>query len=277
MITTHRQRDGRTVHSRGHPEGPVARPVRDGRRGRRRIRLAAVVLAGTVVPLVLDLAPATVTADTPEPHAPTVTTPAPMVGTGCGFLTYRTRRARVWTNHVRGLTDLTCREARWVWRRRPAWRDDLPYRITWSAGAVRVPNPAIATATSASSTRRYCKVTTTTKYRDWPFGNTLLSMRMEQTFGYDDTRVYPGQVLLFPDTTANGFRWHFAGIVLEQDFYSSGTNRQHTSERWSNFTSTGILGLGSVTTTLYTKIWKQANGDWATSHDEGLADCQDDD
>jgi hypothetical protein len=153
----------------------------------------------------------------------------------------------------------------------------MPYSVLRTSGAVPIPNPAIAATTSASSTRRYCKVTTTTRYRDWPFGNTLLSMRMEQTFGYDDTRVFPGPVLLFPDTTANGFRWHFAGIVLEQDFYSSGTNRQHTSERWSNFTFTGILGLGSVTTTLYTRIWAQANGDWATSHDEGLADCQDDD
>jgi hypothetical protein len=220
-----------------------------------RLRRASVGLLA--VPLMVGLAPAAVSAETPEPpeppaHAPTVSTPAPMLTTGCNFLTFRTRRERRWVNNVHRLTDLSCREARWVRRRRPAWRGEMPFSVLRTSGAVPVANPAVAESElGAAGARRYCKVWTTTRYRDWPFGNTLLSMRMEQTFGYDDTRVYPGQVLLFPDTTANGFRWHFAGIVLEQDYYSS--IRAHTSERWSNFTSTGVLGLGSVTTTLYTK------------------------
>jgi hypothetical protein len=191
----------------------------------------------------------------------------------CNHLTFHTEQARRWTNNVHRLTDLTCREARWVWTTRPAWRDDMPYSVLRTSGAIRVPSPAVAERELvAPATTRYCKVWTTTKYRDWPFGNTLLSMRMEQTFRYDGVRVYPRQALLYPDTTTNGFRWHFSGVVNAQDVYS--TIRAHTSERWSNFTSTGILGLGSVTTTLYTKIWTQANGDWATSHRDGLSECR---
>src|SRR4051812_41985419 len=75
MITSRRHRDGRTVDSRGHPDGPVARPVRDGRRDRRRMRLAAAVLAGTVV---LGAAH-TATADAPA------SSPVPANGRRCRF------------------------------------------------------------------------------------------------------------------------------------------------------------------------------------------------
>ena len=232
-------------------------------------RVAVGLLAAASV--TLGITPATAAAPSEPPPASPAATEA--VSGTCNHLTFPSARAHRWTNHVYWLTDLNCRQARWVWTRRPAWRYDMPFSVLRTSGAVRVPSPALAEGDlGAQATRKYCTVWTTTKYRDWPFGNTLLSITMVQTFGYDGFRVYPGPARLYPDTTTNGFRWHFAGVVNAQDFYP--TIYAHTSERWSNFTSTGILGLGSVTSTLYTKIWKQANGDWATSHKDGLSDCR---
>jgi hypothetical protein len=250
-------------------------------------RVGVGLLAAASLALGAAPAAAATPAEPPPSFIDTAASPAPvsagsevevsgsptMVRGTCNHLSFRTERARRWTNNVYRLTNLTCREARWVWTRRPGWRDDMPYSVLRTSGVVRLPSPAVAEGElGPHATMKFCKVWTTTKYRDWPFGNTLVSMRMEQTFGYDGLRVYPGPALLYPDTTTNGFRWHFSGVVSAQDFYSS--IRAHTSERWSNFTSTGILGLGSVTTTLYTKIWKQANGDWATTHRDGLSDCR---
>jgi hypothetical protein len=245
------------------------------------MRMLSRLAVGAV--LILGLAPVRVTAETPEPHAPAphapaVTTPALMATTGCNFPTFRTRRERRWTNHVHRLTDLRCREARWVWRRRPAWRDEMPFSVSSTSTAHRLPSPASTETGRASHTvRKWCEVTTTTRYKSspWPFTFTLFSVKMVQAFTYDGQTVAVGTPRFYPDSTANGFRWTFRGFVNRNDFYGPG-NTTHTSEAWSQFATDGVLQIGSVHALIFTKIWSQANGDWATSHDKGLADCQND-
>jgi hypothetical protein len=41
------------------------------------------------------------------------------------------------------LTDLTCHQARYVWRRQPEWRDEPPGNVARAGGAVRIANPAV--------------------------------------------------------------------------------------------------------------------------------------
>jgi hypothetical protein len=92
MVTTRRHHDGHTTHRHGRPAAPVARVPRHGRRERRRVRVAAAVLAGTVVlgvqpadavtlgatgaesPASAGLEPATVAEPTISPPAPMATT-----------------------------------------------------------------------------------------------------------------------------------------------------------------------------------------------------------
>jgi hypothetical protein len=223
-VTT-RHRDRR--NSQGRPAGPLARSTRTGRRGRRRVRVAAAVLAGTVV---LGVQPAgaesTASAEL-EPATvaePAILSPAPIAGRGCLWLPHTRPRVRRWATRVVRLTDLTCREARYVWRRQPGWRDELPGNVARAGGAVSIANPAVVSrlnATNAMQATRYCKVWTRQQYRApiIPFGNHVLwTVKMEQTFGYDNASqvTWVGPVRVWTDTTANGSRWHADGSASDR-------------------------------------------------------------
>jgi hypothetical protein len=284
-ITT-RHRERRT--SRGRPAGTLARAPHAGRRGRRRSRVAAVVVAGAVTvgatgaesTASAELEPATVA-------EPAISSRAPMARRGCLWLPHTRPRARRWATRVVRLTDLTCREARDVWRHHPGWRDEMPGNVARAGGAVRIANPALVerlNAANATQATQYCKVWTRQRYRApiIPFGNHVLwTVNLEQTFGYDNASqvTWVGPVRVWTDATANGFRWHADGAPWGNDWWVPAWMRlQHHSERFQKMTSVAIPNIGDTHSVAHVWNWKQWNGDWSTSGDHtGRAGCRDDD
>jgi hypothetical protein len=194
---------------------------------------------------------------------------------------------RRWSTRVVRLTDLTCREARYVWRHHPGWRDELPGNVVRAGGAVRIANPAVVArlnTANATLATQYCKVWTRQQYRApiIPFGNHVLwTAHLEQTFGYDNASqvTWVGPVRVWADTTANGFRWHPDGAPWGNDWWVPAWMRlQHHSERFQKMTSVAIPNIGNTHSVAHLWNWKQWNGDWSTSGDHtGLAGCRDDD
>ena len=183
-------------------------------------------------------------------------------------------------NHTR---PCTCWEARYVYRNQPSWRDDLPGNTVKTAGAFRIPSPAIAETElpEALHAPRYCTVWNLEQYRApiIPFGNHVLwSVRMEQTFAYDGFRV----VTVYPSRRTSGERTRpptgSAGTPTER---RGATTRRtpawddlkHTSDRWQKLTSTAIPSIGITHSTPYLWVSKQWNGDWAATARTGLANC----
>jgi hypothetical protein len=152
MITTRRHRDGHTTRRHGRPAAPVARSPRPGRPGRRRARVTAAVVVAGAVTVGATGAESTASAEfVPATVAePAISSPAPMARRGCLWLPHTRPRVRRWATRVVGLTDLTCREARDVWRHHPGWRDELPGNVARAGGAVRIINPAVVSRLNAA-------------------------------------------------------------------------------------------------------------------------------
>lgn len=212
--------------------------------------------------------------------AVTVSVPVLMPGRveagGCDGVSFASGAERDWVEAVYDHTDMTCGESRWVYRNRPGLRDEFPGNHVWTSWATRVPSPA---SVSAAGTE-WCRITTVEKYRApvVPFGDhVLFSFRTERTFTYNGTAVGAGSAFVDADTTANGWRWHFDGVVAAQEGYIavSGWNRyQHQTDRWGKFSTDSVAELTGVHSTLHDRIWFQANGDWATMNTAGVSDCR---
>jgi hypothetical protein len=282
MITIRRHRDGPTTRQHGGPVGTVVRRARDGRAGHRRMRLAAAVLAGSIVASV-DPIPASAAIDRVH-SGPAVTTNTPVarVTTGCNHLVFHTRWARRWTNRVHRLTALTCWQARRTFRRAPSWRDELPTRVRRAAGDRRIPNPAVAgldQPAGATASTVYCWVWTRESYRapTFPFGHhTLWSVTVGQTFAYDGHNVIAiSAPTVRPDTTRNGFRWYADGAPWGFDVWQPFWARvQHTSERWQKMGTWSIPWIGPTHSTAHLRITVRGDGTWDTE-DGGPGDCGD--
>jgi hypothetical protein len=253
------------------------------------VRLAATVAMAGAVTVGATGAESAASAE-PAPVTvvePAISSPASIVRRGCLWLPDTRPRVRRWATRVVRLTDLTCREARYVWRRHPGWRDELPGNVARAGGAVKIANPAVVSRLNAAhrtQATRYCKVWTRQQYRApiIPFGDQVLwTVHLEQTFGYDNTSqvTWVGPVRVWTDTTANGFRWHADGAPWGNDWWVPAWMRlQHHSERFQKMTSVAIPNIGNTHSVAHVWNWKQWNGDWSTSGDHtGLAGCRDDD
>jgi hypothetical protein len=284
MIIIRRHRDGHTTHHHGSPIGTVVCRPRDGRPGHRRVRLAAAMLAGTIV--LADVDPISTSAATPDgvvsPQRVTAGTPVPRVATGCNHLVFHSRRARRWTSRVHHLTDLTCWQARRVFRRAPSWRDELPNRFRHTAGDRRLPNPAVVGVdqpAGATASTVYCWVWTRERYRapTFPFGHhTLWSVTVGQTFAYDGHNIVAiSAPTVSPDTTGNGFRWFADGAPWGFDVWQPFWVRlQHTSERWQTMGTWSIPWVGPTHSTAHLRLTVRGDGSWDTE-DGGPGDCGD--
>jgi hypothetical protein len=234
--------------------------------------VAAALLAGSTLVATVDPNPALATPPSGAANTQHVTTsaPGPQVATDCNRLVFHTRRARVWTNRVHRLTDLTCRRARRVYRRAPSWRDELPTRVRRSAGDRRIPNPALVgldTPDGATANTVYCWVWSRESYRapTLPFGHhTLWSVTMGQTFAYDGHRVVTiSRPTVRPDTTGNGFRWFADGAPWGFDAWQPFWARvQHTSERWQKMGTWSIPWVGPTHSTAHLRITVRHDGAW---------------
>ena len=214
-------------NSKGDPGigAPTRGPAETRRRcpdndKRTRARAAVALLAGSMLVGNVDPTPTSAAApgNVVNSQPDTATAPLRAVATGCNHLVFHTRRERQWVNRVHRLTDLTCRQARRVYRRGPSWRDELPTRVRRAAGDRRIPNPAVVgldEPAGATSSTLYCWVWTRESYRapTFPFGHhTLWSVTVGQTFAYDGHNVIAiSAPTVRPDTTSNGFRWFADG------------------------------------------------------------------
>jgi hypothetical protein len=232
--------------------------------------VAAALLAGSM--LVGNVDPIPTSAATPgsavnSQHV-TSNAPVPSVATGCNHLVFHTRRARRWTNRVHRLTDLTCRQARRVYRRAPSWRDELPTRVRRAAGDRRIPNPAavgLHEPNGATANTVYCWVWTRERYRapTFPFGHhTLWSVTVGQTFAYDGHNVVAlSRPTVRPDTTGNGFRWFADGPPWGFDSWQPFWARvQRTSERWQKMGTWSIPWVGPTHSTAHLRITVRRDG-----------------
>jgi hypothetical protein len=212
----------------------------------------------------------------------TITQRASTVGTDIApnrlprcHIRFRSLAERRWVRHVVSSTwGITCDEARRIYRRRPDLRAKMPYSASSTSFATISPSPAATTDGGTASTHR-CTVTTIYRRKNW-VGLTLFSMRMKQTWDYNYSRVtaaYTPQ--MFPDTTTLGsVLWNFRGFAHAEDYYHDDSFRFHDSKRWSNFGGGTIGNIGDFGSTLYTKISKAYNGDWATQNKAGVPDCK---
>ena len=197
----------------------------------------------------------------------------------CTPLTFASTAEREWVQRVTSYTDnLSCSNARWIYRNQPSARDEYPGNRLITSTATKLPSPAFQEGAQAA--RQWCRITTVNRYRApiAPFGDhTLFSLRMTQEFSYDGLSVAVGPVVLDADTTANGWRWHWEGVVSASDVYfdTIRNNYQHQSDRYGKFATDGVppIGVAAVASTLRTMIWVQANGDWRTLNEDGLAGC----
>lgn len=190
---------------------------------------------------------------------------------GCS---YASTAERNWVVAVEAHSTLNCHNARWVYRKRPAQRDEYPGNHRWKSWATKLPSPA-ALGTS------WCTVTTIEKYRApiIPFGDhVLFSLRLTRTYSYNGSTVGVGAAFIDADITENALgRWHFDGIVASNDGYVLPSSRyQHRTDKFGRFSTDGIppLNIAAVSSVLHNKIWFQANGDWATMNEEGKPGCQ---
>jgi hypothetical protein len=196
----------------------------------------------------------------------------------CG-IAFKSNTERVWVQRVHRRTDLNCRQARYIYRNEPGWRDEMPGNIYKAAGANPVPNPASAPTGGTLTTTRYCRVWNLERYRApiVPFGNHVLwTVRMEQVFGYDGNRIVSiGRPRVTTDTTANGFRWFADGPPWGNDWWTPIWARiQHTSERWQKMGSWSIPQVGSTHSTAYLRITVRGDGYWEVDGKRGLPGCQ---
>jgi hypothetical protein len=204
------------------------------------------------------------------------------VASGCNHLVFHTRRERQWTNRVHRLTDLTCRQARRVFRRAPSWRDELPTHVRRAAGDRRIPNPAVVgldPLAGATANTLYCWVWTRESYRapTIPFGHhTLWSVTVGQTFAYDGHNVVAiSHPTVRPDATGNGFRWFPDGAPWGFDSWEPfWARRQHTSERWQKMGTWSIPWVGPTHSTAHLRITVRGDGAWDTE-DGGPGHCAD--
>ena len=198
--------------------------------------LAGSIVVGNVDPISASAAPPGGVVS--SPHV-TTSAPVPQVATGCNHLVFHTRRARRWVSRVHRLTDLSCRQARNVFRHQPGWRDELPTSVRRAVGDRRIPNPAVLgldAPSGATASTVYCWVWTRESYRapTLPFGHhTLWSVTVGQTFAYDGHNVVAlSAPTVSPDTTRSGFRWFVDGAPWGFDAWQPFWARvQHTSER----------------------------------------------
>jgi hypothetical protein len=193
----------------------------------------------------------------------------------CG-IAFNSNTERIWVQRVHRRTDLTCREARYIYRNEPGWRDEMPGNIHKAAGANPVPSPAAA---QPSGTTKYCRVWNLERYRApiVPFGRHVLwTVRMEQVFGYDGNRIVSIQTpRVTTDTTGNGFRWFADGPPWGNDWWTPIWARlQHTSERWQKMGSWSIPQIGSAHSTAYLRITVRRDGYWEVDGKRGLPNCQ---
>jgi hypothetical protein len=108
------------------------------------VRIAAAVVVAGAVTVGAAGAESTASAE-PDPATvaqPAISSPAPTARRGCFWLPHTRPRVRRWATRVVRLTDLTCHEARDVWRHHPGWRDELPGNVARAGGAVSIANPA---------------------------------------------------------------------------------------------------------------------------------------
>jgi hypothetical protein len=198
----------------------------------------------------------------------------------CSGINFANDTEKLWVQRVTAFTtNLTCLNARYIYRNHPSWRDEIPGNVI-NASGVRV-SPAFAEAEAAGATVT-CTVWTQNKYRApiIPFGDHVLwSFYMEQSWGYNNsTVVWVSDPIIRTNKTANGFRWFADGAPWGQSWWVPADRRlQHHTDRNQKMTSQSIPNIGQTHSVSYLHNWKQWNGDWATTHDQGLAGCRDDD
>jgi hypothetical protein len=191
---------------------------------------------------------------------------------------FHSNTERAWVQRVHRHTDLTCREARYVYRNPPGRRDEMPGNVYKAAGATPVPSPAL-TPTGSLAAVRFCRVWNLERYRApiVPFGRHVLwTVRMEQVFGYDGNRVVAvDRPRVTTDTTANGFRWFADGPPWGNDWWTPTWARlQHSSERWQKMASWSIPQVGSAHATAYLRITVRGDGYWEVDGERGLPGCR---
>jgi hypothetical protein len=188
---------------------------------------------------------------------------------------YRSKRERRFVRHVvRHTYGVTPLEARWAWRHSQYWRNRLPYSWSDSSWATKSSPAVVGTADSSVS---YCTVTTIRRVKSrWGF--TMMSLKMVQTWGYDQWRVYPQTARLYSDVVGIYDKvYRFDGVTLSNDFYIPVSGKSiyavHQSDRLGRFVAADFFGGfgGGVAV----KIEKWYNGDWATYTDVGWPGCQD--
>jgi hypothetical protein len=211
--------------------------------------------------------------------AGTVTVPAASSASAhtC-VIAFKSTTERTWVQRVHHQTDLTCREARYVYRNQASWRDEMPGNIYKAAGATPVPSPASWPERSLAATR-FCRVWNLERYRApiVPFGRHVLwTVRMEQVFAYDGARVVAvDRPRVTTDTTANGFRWFADGPPWGNDWWTpTWAHLQHTSERWQKMGSWSIPHIGSTHSTAYLRITVRHDGYWEVDGERGLPGCR---
>jgi hypothetical protein len=206
--------------------------------------------------------------------------PARVQADACSGITFANDTEKLWVQRVTTwTTNLTCLEARHIYRNYPGWRDEIPGNMVSASGVVA--SPALAEARTAGATIT-CTVWTRNKYRApvIPFGDHVLwSVYMEQSWGYNNnTVVWVSDPLIRTDTTTAGFRWRAGGAPWGQSWWVPADRRlQHHTDRNQPMESWAIHPtIGGVAAVSYVWNWKQWNGDWATTHNQGLAGCRDD-
>jgi hypothetical protein len=198
----------------------------------------------------------------------------------CSGITFNTDTEKLWVQRVTAFTtNLTCAEARFIYRELPGWRDEMPGNVVRTSSAGTLPSPAF----EAQGATRWCWVSTTHRYRApvLPFGDHVLwSVRMYQEWAWNDAQVVGvGPPVITVDTTANGFRWNPGGAPWGQDWWVPTWARiQHHTERNQPMQSWAVHpSIGGVASVGNLWNWKQFNGDWATKNDEGTPGCGDPD
>lgn len=205
---------------------------------------------------------------------------APAHADACSDLSFASAAEEAYVQNVTAVTwGVTCLEARNVYRNYPSLKENTPHHITWSATAFEPSDVAIAGAALPVPVQS-CRVTTTARVRNL-FGATLVSVSMSQWWDYNGTRVWPEAPRIVPNTGSGvpSIIYSWDGIVTDNDWYTGNSVSPyytHSTERFGKFSGTAGP-FGSFGTNPRMLISKQANGDWATLNDWGLAGCEDDD
>jgi hypothetical protein len=75
-------------------------------------------------------------------------------------IAFKSTTERSSVQRVHRHTDLTCREARYVYRNQPGWRHEMTGNVYKAAGANPVPSPASGPTTGGTAATRFCRVWT---------------------------------------------------------------------------------------------------------------------